>query len=331
MCAMPSPPQRHATPRLRALLLALGLAVSGHALLLGDSFSQITPGAAPAAVARPLLSMRLAEAEPATAALAPIAPAQRAEVQPPTASSDEVKPERPAPSSLASANSPTPVFSAETPPSVQWQYVLRQQGQTGRAMLRWQVEAGHYTAELQRELSARALPTWRSEGAIGPQGLEPQRYALQRRGRDSQATNFRREQGLISYSASSETQALPDGVQDSLSWWLQLSAIVAGDPARFGPGQRIDLPVAGLRGQLSIWHFVVGEMEVLPLADGRQVAALPLRRASLTEGEGQQGLSIEIWLDPARHHLPLRVLQRWDGQTRYELLLDESATPAAPP
>jgi hypothetical protein len=66
-------------------------------------------------------------------------------------------------------------------------------------------------------LPDRALPAWRRQGGFDAQGLAPERFAQQRRGRDSQATNSRHEQGLIGFSASLVLLPLPAGVQDRLS------------------------------------------------------------------------------------------------------------------
>jgi len=341
-CLMRFIPNRTLVGRPRAPLVALGLTVLAHALLLGGSTQRPGPQAAPAAIARPVLSVRLTVAEPAaranTSTNTPVS------VAPANVSVQMNRPQMLAPkpaattaaAPVAGIQTPASVFAATPAPSLQWHYLLRQNGQSGRATLRWQIDAGRYTAELSRELGTRPLPGWRSEGAIDAQGLAPQRYAIQRRGRDSQATNFRRDEGLISFSADAAKQPLPDGVQDRLSWWLQLGAIIAADPARFASGSRVALPVVGLRGQVQQWQFLVGEIAPLQLASGRQVPALHLRRE--TQGahgqndaqiddqvEGAAELSVEIWLDPARHHLPLRLLQRWAGQERLELLLDDEA------
>lgn len=316
---MPSIRPRLGRLRPRAPLIALALTLLAHALLLG-ALEPPARRAAPAAVARPVFNLRLAQAAPPSPK-SPASPATPRAVQAPPAP----PPAEPLPAGgiASSAETAAPVFSTATAPSLQWRYQLRQNGQTGTALLSWQVEAGHYVAELRRELGAQALPGWRSEGEVAAEGLLPQRYATQRRGRDAQATNFRRDEGLISFSASPQRLALPVGVQDRLSWWLQLAAIIAAEPARFPSGSRIALPVAGPRGQLHEWRFVVGAIETVVLADGRPRAALHVQR----EGDGQTELGIELWLDPARHHLPLRLLQRWGGAERYELLLDEGAPP----
>jgi hypothetical protein len=85
---------------------------------------------------------------------------------------------------------------------------------------------------------------------------------------------------------------------------LQLGGIVEADPARFAPGARITLFVAGARGDGEAWVFDVLARERVELADGSAAEALRLRR----EPRRPYDTQVDIWLDPARHHLPARAL-----------------------
>jgi hypothetical protein len=137
---------------------------------------------------------------------------------------------------------------------------------------------------------------------------------VRRRGRDSQAANFQREAGKITFSGPTHELPLVPGAQDRLSWVLQLTAIVAAAPERFASGARILLYVAGARGDGDIWAFdahgfeTVGEIPALKMA--REPRRLYDTRA-------------EIWLDPADHFLPLRLRQTpTGGGPALELLRD---------
>ena len=195
---------------------------------------------------------------------------------------------------------PKPEPALSVAPSLVWEYRLRHNGREGRARLSWQVQDGAYRLQLDRWLGERALPAWRSTGRIGEQGLAPSRYAELRGEREARATNFRREEGLISYSASSELQPLADATQDHISWWLQLAAIATAQDLQ--RGREVHLPVVGLRGEPMEWVF-----EVL----GTEAGLLHLRRPALSDWDG----TLDLWLDPARHHLPVR-LQSGDPETR---------------
>ena len=210
--------------------------------------------------------------------------------------------------------------SITVPAAADLHYLLRQNGQEGSARLSWQPQDdGGYHLSLTRELAGRALPTWRSEGETGAQGLAPRRYAQQRKGRDVSATNFRRDEGLISFSLSAELFALTPGVQDRLSWWLQLAGLIAAAPARYPPGSELRLTVIGLRGEAREWIFDVLGLEAVTLADGLSLSppALHLRRAALGPYDG----AVELWLAPERAYLPVRVRVEQPEERGWDMLL----------
>lgn len=293
----------------RPWLWALGLSLLVHgALLLPRDPAPARPGKPLAIATRfetralPLPSVQPPPPTPPTppTPIAPIAPKSPAQAQPAATTAQIAAIEAPA------GDDPSPPTAIA--PAVEWRYLLRQNGREGLARLSWQPQDGGYQLRLEREIEGRALPGWRSQGGLDGQGLAPQRYAQQRRSRqgwqDSQATNFRRDEGIISFSASPDQVALPAGVQDRISWWLQLAAIVAGAPQRFGPGSEIRLPVAGLRGEVHDWVFEVVGDEALALPNTVLASTLRLRRAALGPYDG----GIEVWLDPARGHLPVRLI-----------------------
>ncbi|WP_320422880.1 DUF3108 domain-containing protein [Roseateles agri] len=213
-------------------------------------------------------------------------------------------------------------------PPREWTYHLRQGDRQGIARLSWQPQDDGYHLLLTRELDGKPLPGWRSEGGLdAKQGLVPRRYATQRQGRDSQATNFRREEGLISFSASREQFALVSGVQDRLSWWLQLAARVAGAPQRFGAGGEIRITVAGLRGEPIEWIFDILGEEALVLPQQQVPAALHLRRAALGPYDG----AIDVWLDPARDHLPVKLAVSTVDENGWAMELLDDTPPNTPP
>lgn len=299
----------------RRWVWALAAAVAVHACLLGPGHEAAAPSRANAGAA----SIRLvpAQALPVASPPTPVKPKARAIAKP----ARPVDPDPPAQATDATAPSPAPTVIA---PPVEWRYELRQNGKQGLARLSWQPEAGGYRLLLERELEGKPLPGWRSQGEIGAQGLAPVRYATQRKGHDAQATNFRRDEGIISFSASTAEVALAAGVQDRISWWLQLGALVAGAPQRFGPGSEIRVPVIGLRGEPQDWIFeVIGE-EALVLPGAVTASSLHLRRASI----GLYDNAIDVWLDPARGYLPAKLTSGSPGDRGWEMQrVDASGQP----
>jgi hypothetical protein len=122
---------------------------------------------------------------------------------------------------------------------------------------------------------------------------------IRRRGRDSQAANFQRDARKITFSGPTHEVPLLPGVQDRLSWMLQVAAIVQAAPERFVAGSTLTLMVVGARGGADVWRFDVAGFED---SGGRR--ALNMVRQARRPHDTQ----VEIWLDAASAYLPLRAL-----------------------
>jgi hypothetical protein len=287
------PPARHPP---RAALLALTASLAVHAALLGGERAREDAARPARAVSVALLqppTLPIALPEPALPALpAPRAASQRLSTRPP--------PQVPA------VDAPTPAADApllRLAGPASWHYRLRQGGQDGEAVLDWRPEAdGRYSLRLTRRIGERALPAQESLGRTDGAGLAPERFAMQRGGQDRQAINFDAEGRRVSFSASPAQLDLPERTQDRLSWWLQLAALVQASPT---PGGRWRVWVAGVRGELREWVFEAVDAE--PAESGM----LHLRRQLL----GPYDPGIDLWLDPARGYLPVR-LRQGDPETR---------------
>lgn len=314
--APPTPTLAGLRPRVLAAALLAALAL--HGLLVWRVLAR--PPALPIGL----------QGRPVTLSLLP----NPADVEPPPTARPETHPAPAMPARRATSASPQPVSGSaapQTPTGFSWQYLLIQGDRRGTARLSWRPDDGHYEALLERELEGRALPVWRSLGEIDPEaGLAPRRFAQRQAGRqglrDRQATNFRRDEGLVSFSASPALLPLQEGTQDRISWWLQLAALVDAEPQRYGAGTELLMPVATLRGELQQWRFQVLGPEELDLPAGHLDRALHLLREPL----GPWDVRIELWLDPARHHLPVRVRHSQADAVRWELLLQLDDKPVLP-
>jgi hypothetical protein len=99
---------------------------------------------------------------------------------------------------------------------------------------------------------------------------------------------------------------------------LQLGGVLEATPALRAPGARVTLMVIGARGGAGLWRFSVAGVE--PLGDA---AALKL----VHESERVHDTRVEVWLDPARGHLPLRaVLTPPEGGAPLELNLQREGS-----
>ena len=203
--------------------------------------------------------------------------------------------------STQAAGQPPPVYATQLPPAVTLQYAVRRAGPTRpglQAELRWRPDDGRYTLSL-----GFAAIGWASVGALDLHGLAPERHVETRRGRELRAVNFQRDSARITFSGPPAQHALLPGVQDRLSWMLQLPAVIAANPGLAEAGAEVLLQVVGVRGDAAVWRFAVQGREDIDLPGGVVAGALHLRR----EPQRPYDTRVDVWLDPARHHLPVRV------------------------
>jgi len=207
-----------------------------------------------------------------------------------------------------------PVYRTVLPPAFAFAYELRRGASSGSGELSWQPQGEHYRARFAAMSGGAPLLAWDSTGGFDDAGIAPARYTDRRRDRGTQAANFRRELGKVTYSGPAVEHALPPGAQDRLSWMLQLAAIAAAEPALVGPGGRVSFLVVGARGDADVWTFLHRGEETLALAEGSTATVRLLRepgRAFDTRAE--------VWLAPARHYLPVRA--RLSNASESEALL----------
>ncbi len=211
---------------------------------------------------------------------------------------------------------PPPLYKVVLPPPLTLEYELRRGMLTGTGTLAWRPDGARYELQLDGTVLGLRVLTQASRGRLDARGLAPERFTDQRARRAMQAANFRRDVGRISFSGPTHELPLYPGVQDRLSWMVQLPGIVAADPARRAAGQRIVLQVVGARGDGAAWSVEVLGMEPVPTRAGA-VPALHLRR----EPRGPYDTRVEVWLDPQRHYLPLRATQQSGDEEMFELRL----------
>ena len=252
----------------------------------------------------------------------PVAPALAAA---PSAAADARPATADAPPPAAEAEGmPLPAYATRLPPAATLRYTLRRGSQVGQADLRWQPSQGQYLLTLDSTGPGGPALGSASEGAIGDGGVAPERHVDSRRGRALRAVNFQHEAGRISFSGPSQQLPLHRGAQDRLSWMVQLPAVLAAEPALREPGSEVRLFVVGTRGDAEVWIFAVLGRESAATDAGPVAEALHLRR----EARRPYDTQVDVWLDPARHHLPVQVRQTWKpGGAETELRLAAFDTP----
>ena len=151
-----------------------------------------------------------------------------------------------------------------------------------RAELRWRHDGAQYEASL--ALQSLISITRTSKGAITPLGLEPLRYGEKITARGETAVHFQRDKGIVSFSNNKPSAALVAGMQDEVSVFFQVAAMLGGSPQQFVAGTEIPLQTAESRAVRAM-VFVVGKSEVVDLPGGR----VPTTYLSHTEPPAYEG------------------------------------------
>ncbi len=192
-----------------------------------------------------------------------------------------------------------------------------------RAELRWRHDGAQYEASL--SLLSLLSISRTSKGAITPQGLEPLRYGEKITARGETAVHFQRDKGMVSFSNNKPSVPLLAGMQDEVSAFFQLAALLGGDPRRYPAGTEIPLQTVDNRALRSI-VFVVGAAQALDLPGGR-LQTLYLSHSESPAFEGSRGSKGEVWAAPALDYLPVRIRITEPSGTTYDLRWSQTLAP----
>ena len=215
-----------------------------------------------------------------------------------------------------------PAYRTRIPPSAKITYQLTRGLISGTGTLDWRVAAGGYDLRLDGAMPLLGtLITQTSRGRFDAAGLAPERYTDRRPGRSEQAANFQRLEGQVSFSGGAPAQPLVPGLQDRLSVMLQLAAIAAAGPQPPPPDQVLTIPVVTARGETAAWVLRFGGVQTVETPAGAIRAWRYVREPVLV-----RDTRAELWLDPSRHYLPVRVRFTDNKGEPLELLL-QSRTP----
>jgi hypothetical protein len=248
--------------------------------------------------------MTLAVAEPSVAAVQPVAT-----VLPAVVSTVEA---------VAGSDS-IPHYRTEMPPAITLRYVLQRGALRGSGDLSWRPDGDHYELKLEGRVAGLSVLTQISSGGFDAAGVAPLRFTDQRLRRGTTAANFQRTADKITYSGAPDEFALRAGAQDRLSWMVQLAAIVAAEPQLATPGAKVVMYVTGSRGDAGVWSFrCIGPEGVA--ARGGTINAIKFMR----EPREAHDTTVQVWLDPTQHDLPVRATQKsGPNDEGYELRLLE--------
>jgi len=192
-----------------------------------------------------------------------------------------------------------------------------------RAELRWRHDGAQYEASL--ALQSLISITRSSKGAITPLGLEPLRYGEKITARGETAVHFQRDKGIVSFSNNKPSAVLLAGMQDEVSVFFQVAAMLGGSPQHFVLGTEIPLQTAESRAVRAM-VFVVGKSEVVDLPGGR-VPTIYLSHTEPPGFDGGRSSKGEIWAAPGLDYLPVRIRITEPSGTTYDLRWSQTQAP----
>lgn len=219
----------------------------------------------------------------------------------------------------AAASAPVTAETVQWPPSTRIGYTLGgyyRGALHGTASFEWLRQGNDY--QLFLRMHSLITQEYRSRGRIAGGWLQPVRYEEQGL-RGVTAVNFNRDVGTLSFSSVTTVLPLPEHVQDTASTIMQLSAMLANDPARFSQGAAVPVEVARPRG-LDRWDFEVVGFEQLSTGQGT-LGAWHVRRVP-RKSPGDIG--VDLWLSPQLQSLPVRIKLTQAQDVYLDLLLDKA-------
>ncbi len=193
----------------------------------------------------------------------------------------------------------------------------------GGGSIDWKTEGDRYRSDLQAAVEILFMKvvvlSSHSEGALMREGLAPDRYTETPRKKATIATNFNRDaRQSITFSASTQAMPLTAGAQDRLSVLFQIGALMRGNAALAVAGARIEIPVAGVRGDVDTWSFESKGIEAIDTGMG-SLSTAHLRRAPRPDTNDR---TIDVWLAHADGGYPARVLYTEPTGNTIEMTLD---------
>lgn len=188
------------------------------------------------------------------------------------------------------------------------------------ADLVWEPQGTTYTLWQEIRLPLVGSRKQTSQGNLSAQGLQPLNFVDESR-KKVRSTRFDYATQQALFSPSGETAPVTAKVQDRLSVFLQLSALIAAAPKNFGRGKEIQLETASTHS-VEPWTFKVQGSETLDLPIGR-TPALRLQRLARKPDDQQA----EIWLAPGLNYLPVRIRLSEDDGEQVDLNLQSQSRP----
>ena len=168
-----------------------------------------------------------------------------------------------------------------------------------QAEMTWLLDGSSYEARLEVSAFLIGSRVRTSSGSLTPEGLQPTRFAD--RFRTEVAAHFVRDRQVVVFSANTPDVVLVPGMQDQLSVFVQIGAMLAAAPDKYPPGTKLTFETIGPRAS-ETWVMGVEAEETLNLPGG-SLKAIKLVRAPRLDYDQ----TAELWLAPQVGYLPVRI------------------------
>ena len=194
----------------------------------------------------------------------------------------------------------------------------------GVGTIDWTIADGHYRSALLATVpilfTSIDVLAAHSEGSVTPSGVAPDRYTESPRKRPTVATNFNRDaRQSVTFSTTQASVPLVPGVQDRLSLLFQIGALLLANGQQSPAGGHIDMPVAGVRGDVETWTFESQGVESIVAGPG-PLSTTHLRR---TPRPGSNDRIIDVWIAQADGGYPARVMYTEPNGSTVEMTLEK--------
>lgn len=173
---------------------------------------------------------------------------------------------------------------------------------SGASTVDWSLgDDGRYRLRLTTTALGITVLELDSQGTLRPFGLAPDRYTETRARRGTMAANFDWEGRRITFSSRPHERGLVDGVQDRVSFQMQLMLLGQAQPERFRKGAETVMLMAS-RDDVSVYRFRSAGRDAAATGIGR-LDAVRIERVRANEKEAR----IDVWLVPEMGWLPVRL------------------------
>ncbi len=185
----------------------------------------------------------------------------------------------------------------------------------GNAAVLWQREGARYQSVVQLDVGFLLNSRFSSQGEITPQGLRPDVYEEQTRGK---RRGVRLEDDGVRLD-NGDRVPRPQDVQDTASQFVELGHRFATGQVKLEPGNQVNFWLARPGGVDQWTYDVVGE-ETIQLPRLGAVRAVHLKPRPLAKPRGP--ITAEMWFAPSLQYLPVRIRLTSGPDTFVDLMVE---------